>query len=204
MFYLTETNVFIIGFFVMLFFSLWFFINRNKNKLFSLAFLVTSVTTLSYLLMLEGTFKSISSSGQAIYFTRWLFYILSCSLLMLTIAKFLKVSKNNTIGVLVLNTLVMLTGALAAILAPPFNYLIFSLGMIFFIGQLILLFDNKASKQKNNLIKYYIFFGWTMFPVVFLISPAGIGLINTLPVICLYFLLDIFTKIIFYFSVNKY
>jgi len=44
--------------------------------------------------------------------------------------------------------------------------------------------------------------GWTGFPLAFLLAPEGFGLITASVAAILYLLLDIFTKLIFYFDLN--
>jgi bacteriorhodopsin len=43
----------------------------------------------------------------------------------------------------------------------------------------------------------YIFFGWTVFPIVFLLAPTGLGLFGAAVANLLYLGLDLFTKIVF-------
>ena len=56
------------------------------------------------------------------------------------------------------------------------------------------------SAKGAGWVNSYIFFGWTVFPVVFLIAPTGLGLIGSALANLLYLALDIFTKIIFNFQ----
>ena len=64
--------------------------------------------------MLEGSLVSVSAGGGEVYATRWLFYGLSCSLLMYEIARFLKKSQAETAFLMFLTVLVMGIGAAAA------------------------------------------------------------------------------------------
>nr|NIV99338.1 bacteriorhodopsin [Candidatus Saccharibacteria bacterium]NIW79625.1 bacteriorhodopsin [Calditrichia bacterium] len=149
-----------------------------------------------------------TQSGHAIYFTRWLFYIASCALLMLTISKILNVKKENTLTILVLNSLVMLSGALAAVTVSPLKWIIFGLGSVFFGAQLYILFEKNKPSKFTKMVLYYISFGWAVFPAVFVFSPEGLDIISNYIAATLYLILDLFTKIIFYlhlahFSKNK-
>lgn len=198
-----ETLFLGIGLIIMLFFAFYFFTNRSQNKYFSTAALVTAITTFSYLLMLEGSYVVLSVSGEFIYYTRWIFYIASCSLLMTTIADFLKLKDKNLISVLVLNSLVMLTGAFAAVTVSPMKFIIFALSVVFYLWLIAILFEGKKSKDHKKLIMIYIILGWSLFPIVFLIAPEGFDIINSSTAIILYLLLDIFTKIVFYFHLSS-
>jgi bacteriorhodopsin len=48
-----------------------------------------------------------------------------------------------------------------------------------------------------KIIKQFVLVGWTLFPIVFLLSPTGIGILNTGIAESGYLILDIVTKIIF-------
>jgi sensory rhodopsin len=198
MFPTEESKIFFLGFLIMFTFSIWFFIRRKDKKNYTFAFLVTSITALSYLLLTDGTVVSVSEFGVPVYYTRWLFYIGSCSLLMATILKFIKAKKENVVPVIILNSSVMLSGAIAAVVYSPLKWIVFALGTLFFIAQITFLFEGVKRNEKAIIIKYYIFLGWAVFPVVFLIAPEGLNLINNYSAAVYYLVLDIFTKIIFY------
>jgi bacteriorhodopsin len=51
--------------------------------------------------------------------------------------------------------------------------------------------------QESGWVNYYIYFGWTVFPIVFALAPTGLGLIGAALANALYLLLDIYTKIVF-------
>jgi len=193
-----ESQIFLTGLIAMLIFSFWFLINRKRSEYFSMAFLVSSITSLTYALLLDGTIVGFTQSGHPIYFTRWIFYIASCALLMLTITKILKVKKENVLPVLVLNSLVMLSGALAAVTASPSKWIIFGLGSIFFGMQLYLLFEKSKPNKLKKMVLYYISFGWAVFPIIFVFSPEGLDIISNYITATLYLILDMFTKITFY------
>lgn len=198
MFLYEESMIFFLGFLIMLLFALWFFANRRRSEYFMPAFLVTAITAMSQALMLDASVTVTSQSGQLVYFTRWLFYIASCSLLMLSIAKFVGTAKKNLLAVVVLNSLVMLSGALAAIFAGPLKWTVFMLGSVFFIVQLYLLFEGTKSGRSAQIVWFYIIGGWMLFPVVFIFAPEGLGMVSNLLAASLYFVLDMFTKIVFY------
>lgn len=200
---LGEKIVFLIGFLVLFFFALWFFAKKEETPNYRVASIVASVTSLSYLLMLSGQAVILNSSGETVYFTRWFFYIASCSLLMVTMANVLKTKKDNVLPVLMLNGLVMLSGAIAAFLESPMKWVVFGLGCVFFIKQIVLLFEGESNKKIKDKVGFFIFFGWSLFPVIFILAPEGIGIVNNLTAAILYLGLDVLTKIIFYFQLDK-
>ena len=62
----------------------FYFINK---KAFNSALLICLITLISYILMWQGSLKTISLAGEPIFWSRWLFYIVSCTLLMFEISK---------------------------------------------------------------------------------------------------------------------
>nr|MBD3281851.1 schizorhodopsin [Candidatus Uhrbacteria bacterium] len=201
--YTNPTLVFLLGFAVFLFFAIWFFSKRKNNEWYGAAFLVSSITLVSYAVLAEGSLVAHNQAGIAIYYTRWLFYAASCSLLIVSIAKFLKTNKESFLPLIILNILVMLTGTLASVSAGAIKWLIFILGCLFFFWQIQLLFEGKAQKENHKLIANYIFFGWAVFPIVFILAPEGLYLINNALAALLYLALDLLTKIIFYLHVGS-
>jgi hypothetical protein len=49
----------------------------------------------------------------------------------------------------------------------------------------------------------YIFVEWTVFPIVFLLAPTGLGLIGAIVANLLYLLLDIYAKIVFNIQLGR-
>lgn len=203
MFIPSEFQVFVLGLITMFVFAVWFFINRKRDRDYLTAFLVTGITALTYALLLDGSIVAVSKSGDPVYFTRWLFYAASCSLLILTIGKELKIKNKDILPIITLNVVVMISGALAAALASPGKWIIFVIGGLFYIAQLIFINEYSSSRiRAKKPVCAYIYFGWSIFPLIFFFSPEGLGIINNFIAATLYLVLDIVTKIIFYFHLG--
>lgn len=188
--------IFITGLAIFAIASIYFYFARKKSSGINMAFLVSFVTLASYVLMRDGTFTVQSPGGQPIFWTRWLFYAISCSLLMLEIARAKGITSRDKITELIfLNVFVMGTGTLAAVSSGLTKWLFFILSSIAYIIQIAPLL--KIKDEGSNWINLYIYLGWTGFPIVFLLAPTGIGLFGSALAMGLYLLLDIFTKIIF-------
>jgi bacteriorhodopsin len=171
------------------------------RKEFNSAFLVSFITIISYTLMLEGSLASVGAEGGAVYATRWLFYGLSCTLLMYEIAKFLKKSLSESIFLLYLTAIVMFTGAAAAYFDGWYMIAFFVLSSVVYM-MLVYSLLTAVSPHRAAVAKY-ILVGWTGFPVTFLLAPDGFGLISAVAAAILYLLLDVFTKVIFYLDLHK-
>ncbi|MFW6210089.1 MAG: bacteriorhodopsin [Patescibacteria group bacterium] len=170
------------------------------KKEFNSAFLVSFITIISYTLMLEGSLVSLGAGGGEVYATRWLFYGVSCSLLMYEIARLLQKSLSETIFLLYLTVIVMTTGAAAAYFTGWYMIGFFAISTIAYVLLLAPLLTS-ASPHRAAVGKYIVL-GWTGFPVVFLLAPDGYGLISAAAAAALFLLLDLFTKVLFYLDLH--
>jgi bacteriorhodopsin len=189
-------TIFIIGFVIFALSSAYFFVTKSKPGVLNSAFLVSFVTLASYTLMWQGSFVAQSPDGQPIYWTRWLFSALSCSLLMLEIARVKGITSKGKIAELIfLNVIVMGTGTLAAVSSGLGKWIFFLLSSIAYMIQILPLL--KVNNEKSKWVNTTILLGWTGFPIVFFLAPTGIGLFGSATAMGLYLVLDVYTKIIF-------
>ena len=187
--------IFIAGTAIFAISSLFFFFGKKGGGM-NTAFLVSFVTLASYILMWDGAFASQSASGEPIYWTRWIFYAISCSLLMIEIARVKGMTASGKVAELIfLNVLVMGGGALAALTVGLSKWIFFILASVAYLLQIAPLMKEKATKSK--WVNLYILFGWSVFPVVFFLAPTGIEVFGSTIAMGLYLLLDIYTKILF-------
>ena len=201
--YLTEISVFWIGALIFLISTIGFLI--NKQKVFD-RFLGTSdvfvsfLTTISYVVMALAIATLSSPYGGVIYWSRWLFYIASCSILTLNIAViFGKKDVVDLFEISMLTSLVMFCGFLASYIVGLEKWLFFGLSSGAYVGLLLVLFRN-SEYQKNvfrRLIFLWVVIFWSIFPLVWILAPTGFGLISTFTESLSYLILDIITKIIF-------
>jgi sensory rhodopsin len=145
--------------------------------------------------MWQGPLKIISLAGEPIFWSRWLFYIGSCTLLMFEISKSKKIKALDSIELMVLTAIVMFSGFLAAWNVTNVKWIYFAISSIAYILLLFKIFSARA--KGAGWINLYIYFGWTLFPVIFILAPTGIGIINSEISNLFYLILDIFTKIVF-------
>jgi len=172
----------------------FYFTGRYKAGLNS-AFLVSFVTLISYVLMWQGDLTTTTQAGQPIFWTRWLFYMLSCTLLMVEIAQLKEIQGGRLVQMLYLTALVMFTGFLAARDLTAVRWAHFAISSVAYVVLVVQLLSVKT--PGSQWVRNYIFFGWTVFPIVFVLAPTGFGLIGAAVANLLYLLLDIYTKIVF-------
>ena len=178
----------------------FYFAGKNKNGLNS-AFLVSFITLISYVLMWQGKLTVVTEAGEPILWTRWLFYGLSCTLLMYEIAQLKQIRGERLVQLLYLTAIVMFAGLLAArdlTAVKWIHFVISSVAYILLVSQIL-----SVQTARSQWVRYYIFFGWTVFPIVFLLAPTGFGLIGAAVANLLYLLLDIYTKIVFNIQLSR-
>jgi bacteriorhodopsin len=160
--------------------------------------LVAFITTISYVLMALGFLVVTSSFGEPIYWSRWLFYMGSCSLLTVSVAVILKqIQPLNLVKIPVLTMLVMFCGFLAAFITSIERWWFFVFSSIAYLALLITLFKGVPRGGMNSRLMWFIIIFWSLFPLVFILAPTGFGLITTLIAVIFYAALDVITKIIY-------
>jgi sensory rhodopsin len=187
--------IFLVGLVVFALSSAYFyFAGKNKNS-FNSAFLVSLITLISYVLMWQGKITIVTEAGQPIFWTRWLFYMLSCTLLMVEIARLKGIRGGGLVQLLYLTAIVMFTGYLAARDLTAVKWVHFIISSVAYALLVLKVLSAKAAA--SQWVNSYVFFGWTAFPIVFLLAPTGLGLIGAAVANLLYLVLDVYTKIIF-------
>ncbi|MFW9773173.1 MAG: bacteriorhodopsin [Candidatus Thorarchaeota archaeon] len=198
-----EQIIFYVGIIVFSFTSLMFFILKKKNpKVASFNMIVNFTTIASYILMVSGLGAISAVNGQLIYWTRWAFYAVSCSFLMVEISTILRIDKDTRLEIIVFNSLVMVTGLFASITPDLIKWLFFGLSSIAYIYVIFLINKNRA---EHKFIIAFVGIFWSGFPLVWLLSPAGFMILDAFWTALLYLVLDLITKVYFGFhSTVKY
>jgi len=192
-------TIFIVGIAVFVVSSLYFL--STQKKPFNTAFIVSFVTIVSYVIMFEGSFASVSTAAVPIFWTRWVFYGVSCTLLTFEMSRILGIEQKKSIFLLYLTGIVMLTGALSSYYTGAFMITFYVISTVAFV--LLVAGFLRTSSEHRGAVSKYLFFGWTGFAVVFLFSPEGFGLIDNTIAAAIFLLLDIFTKIVFYIDLSR-
>jgi len=181
--------------------SLYFAFSSRKSDGINSALIVSFITLVSYLVFIEGSLVSTTTSGDPLFWTRWAGYIVSCSLLMWYIAGRIEIELSSKVELLFLNAICMASGAFASVFTGWMMIWMFLAGGVAFVMMLYKLWQ--GNPEKLAPIKKYIYFGWCLFPVVFILSPEGFGLLPTAISLIVLLVLDIFTKILFYLESAK-
>jgi sensory rhodopsin len=187
--------VFIVGMMVFAISSAYFYIVRRGKEGLNSAFLVSLLTLVSYVLMWQGKLTVATQAGEPIFWSRWLFYGASCTLLMFEISQLKGIRGEKLVELLYLTVTVMVTGFLAARDLTSVKWIHFVVSSVAYV---LLVMQVLAVRMKETQwVTPYILFGWTVFPIVFFLAPTGLGLVGAALANLLYLALDIYTKIVF-------
>ena len=196
-FRIMEQIIFFIGVIIFSLTTIMFLsLKRRNSKVASINMIVNFVTIVSYLLMMSGLGASLATNGQSIYWTRWAFYALSCSFLMVEISMILGIDKNTMIEIIVFNSIVMITGLFASVTLDVFKWLFFALSSV---AYLYVLYQVSKHRSDKKFILVFVAIFWSGFPIVWILSPAGFLVLDAFWTALFYLILDLITKVYFGF-----
>ncbi|MFC1804153.1 bacteriorhodopsin [Thermoproteota archaeon] len=198
----TETIIFQIGAVLFALSSLYFLFAGKKKPGFDTEFFISFITTTSYVLMTTGVATITAPNGETIYWSRWLFYMIACSMLMYDTSMALKIPSGEYPWMVLLTWMTMFNGFLASYITSTSKWYFYVISSVAFIGLLYKVINGEENPGFKSL-KPFVLVGWTLFPVVFLLGPAGIGLINSYTAQVGYLILDFATKIVFGYFTSK-
>lgn len=171
---------------------------QTVNQVFRSNMFVSFITTISYVIMALMLATLIAENGELIFWSRWLFYIASCSILTVEIAHLFKKPTTKKIEIAILTALTMFCGFLASIIINIDRWWFFALSSVAYIAMLLILFKKSKEEESNlNSIKWYVIITWSIFPIVWILAPTGFGIITTFDESIGYLALDLITKIAF-------
>ena len=186
--------VFIVGMVLFAISSAFFYILGRGKKGLNSAFLVSFLTLVSYVLMWQGKLTVTTQAGEPIFWSRWLFYGATCTLLIAEIAKLNGIKGEKLVELLFLTVIVMFTGFLAARDLTSIRWIHFVISSVAYV--LLVMRVLPVNVKETHWVTPYILFGWTAFPIVFFLAPTGLEVIGAALANLLYLALDIYTKIV--------
>ncbi|MGC9309040.1 MAG: bacteriorhodopsin, partial [Thermoplasmatota archaeon] len=116
--------------------------------------------------------------------------------LMYDVAKILHIADREYPKIALFTCLTMFNGFLASYIVTSSKWIFFGFSSITFIGLLYIILQGKNNPAFRSL-KPFIIFSWSLFPVVFLLAPTGLEVLDTIVSESLYLILDVVTKLFF-------
>jgi bacteriorhodopsin len=172
---------------------------QHRDKLiFGSDIFVSFITTISYVTMALALGTVVAENGQPIYWTRWLFYIASCSILTLEIASIARKPAFKKVEIALFTGLTMFCGFLASIIVTADRWWFFALSTAAYLGMLYTLFHGSTDERVNvTPVMWFVMITWSLFPLIWVLASTGLGFFTTFVEAVLYVTLDFITKIAF-------
>ena len=193
---LSEMIIFQLGAIIFAISSLLFLLFGKKKNMFDTEFFISFITSISYVMMSLGLATSIAFNGEPVYWSRWLFYLVACPLLMYDITKILNISIKEYYRFALLTGLTMFNGFLASYLGTSSRWIFFLFSAVSFVFLLYLIYQGD-NNPKFKQLKPFVFVGWSLFPLIFILAPTGFGVLTTSLSESFYLVLDLITKLLF-------
>ena len=139
-----------------------------------------------------------AENGEPVYWTRWLFYMGSCSILTLDMSTIVKKPTVKKVEISIFTALTMFCGFLASIIPSVDRWWFFGLSTASYFVMLYALFKSNNDGNSNiSSIMWFVIVTWSLFPLVWIIAPTGFGIIAVDIEAILYLTLDVIIKIAF-------
>ncbi|MDQ0483629.1 bacteriorhodopsin [Guptibacillus hwajinpoensis] len=207
-----EHSLYYFYFVVMISASIYFFILSRKPKSvplyeYVLAMMITSWSGVAYLSIALGQ-GFIESSEKTIFFARYLDWVVSTPLLLLSLAltaMYYETKKNKVLiaSIIAADVFMILTGLIADFSPDSLKYIWYSLGLIALVIILLITWIplRKIADRHEHLSKHYkrvalyLTIFWIMYPTAWILGASGIGVTQGLVDTLAFVILPIFSKV---------
>lgn len=180
---------------------------RRYGSHYAVLAAVTGVAAVAYLSMALGTGK-VQTGGSTLYLPRYLDWLVTTPLLVLYLGMLCRPERKVYAALVGVDVLVIGSGVVAGLLAAPYNYVAYLVGCVAYVGLLYLLLsvlprqatlhgdrvDAVFTKLRNLTVVL-----WTLYPVVWILGPLGVGLLQTGTEVMVVTYLDLISKVGFVF-----
>ncbi|MFU1782365.1 sensory rhodopsin II [Haloarcula japonica] len=177
---------------------------EETRKRYLLLIAIPGIAIVAYALMALG-FGSIQSEGHTVYVIRYADWLLTTPLNVWFLALLAGASRQDTVKLVVLQALTIVFGFAGAVTPSPISYALFAVGAALFGGVIYLLYRNIAVAAKSTLsdieislyrtLRNFVIVLWMVYPVVWLLGAAGLGLMDVETATLVIVYLDVVTKV---------
>lgn len=176
---------------------------RRYGTYYAVLAAVTGVAALAYLSMALGLGK-VDVGSSVLYLPRYLDWLVTTPLLVLFLGMLCRAETRVYAALVGVDVLVIGAGVVAGVLPSPFSYVAYLVGCVAYVGLLYLLLvtlprqatlhgDRVAAvftKLRNLTVVL-----WTLYPVVWILGPLGVGLLQIETEVMVVTYLDLISKV---------
>lgn len=177
---------------------------RNRNHYLALAG-VTGVATVAYALM-AFDIGTVSASGRVVSIPRYVDWLITTPLILLFLAMLGRTGRGSLVRLVVADVALLLLGGVAVVLTGPIRWAAFAAGVGFFgvlVYELYVRIPNHATFADERTRTLFITLRnltialWTLYPVVWVLAPSGLGLLTRDMAMLVIAYLDLISKAAF-------
>jgi len=183
-------------------FYLWY-VNETpgKRKFHAITIGITGMASIAYLFMASGRGYYIVDDRQ-FYYMRYIDWVITTPLLLLDLCALAACSTEKTMFLILLDVLMIISGALGGLVTTGEKYVFWAMGMLFFIPIIYdLLVSLKANAAKAgeaavssfNTLALLTVVLWSAYPIVWILAE-GEGTVSPDVEAILYVILDVTAK----------
>jgi sensory rhodopsin len=160
----------------------------ERNRTLALAAVVPAIAAVAYALMSLGFGGLTTADGGTVFFPRYVDWLLTTPIHVAIIALVVGASTGLIARLAALQALTIVFGFVGAMLAAPLNWALYLAGSACFAGVVYLLYgdcealaagvsDDVAALFRK--LRSFVVVLWLVYPVIWLLAPAGVGLMDT-------------------------
>ena len=177
---------------------------EETRKRYLVLIAIPGIAIIAYALMASG-FGSIQSEGHAVYVIRYIDWLLTTPLNVWYLALLAGANRRDTVALVGLQALTIVFGFGGAVTSSPVSYALFAVGGALFGVVIYLLYRNVAAAARSTLsdiemslyrtLRNFVVVLWLVYPVVWLLGAAGVGLMDVETATLVVVYLDVVTKV---------
>ncbi|UPW00872.1 bacteriorhodopsin [Halorussus gelatinilyticus] len=181
--------------------------DRRHTTYYAVLAGVTGFAAAAYLAMALGIGK-VAVGDAALFLPRYLDWLVTTPLLVLYLGMLCRPERKTYLALVGVDVLVIGSGVVAGLLSAPYSYVAYLVGCVAYVGLLYLLLrvlprqatlhGDRVSAVFTKLRNLTVVL-WTIYPVVWILGPLGLGLLHVGTEVMVVTYLDLISKVGFVF-----
>ncbi|MFT4945892.1 MAG: sensory rhodopsin [Natronomonas sp.] len=175
--------------------------DTSVRKYYATLAAISGIAAAAYVAMTLGI-GSVSVDGRTVFVPRYIDWLLTTPLLLLYLAMLVDAGRALIGKVVAVNVVVILGGFGAALLPGVERFALFVVAGLAYLALAALLIgpltsraDGQATEALFRSLRNLTVVLWSIYPIIWLLSPSGFGLLTVLTNVLLVVYLDLVTKV---------
>jgi sensory rhodopsin len=164
---------------------------------------ISGIAAVAYAIMALGI-GWLTVGERTVFIPRYIDWILTTPLIVLFLGLLAGIDRRGYVISITLNTVVMVTGFVAATMTGVSRFALFGVGGLTFVGLVYYLFGpmtRRASARADGIERLYVRLRnltavlWSVYPLIWILAPSGLNLLTMTIDVALITYLDLVTKV---------